>query len=182
MENQDVILHKFKEGSIQRLICLYKDGIDTDICLDKIDDDLFEMYCNGVPRDILQNCRDDIYAGYREHIEMYGILHIFERMHDIPRIKEKLGFVYALLSTDGLVKIGRALNPKARIRGISTHTGRTFVQAYISPPVDDYKKLERTLHQTFAGCRKMGEWFDISIDTVVSEIKTLIPQAQLSLK
>ena len=105
-------------------------------------------------------------------------------MMNIPvpadRTKEQTGHVYALLSTDGLVKIGRTKNPKPRIRAISTHTGRDFVRVYVSPPTIAYAGLERSLHEMFAADRIRGEWFRVGIDDVIDAIgKTLIPEAQL---
>jgi hypothetical protein len=72
------------------------------------------------------------------------------------------GFVYFLADDEaGLVKIGRTKsNPKyriARLQGQSPHPLR-LLYYYDTPNME---VEEAVLHDTFAHCRRHGEWFDL---------------------
>lgn len=86
----------------------------------------------------------------------------------------KKGYVYFIRSGDGLLKIGRTSNVEQRFQTIKTScpTGAELV-GYIQ--TNDQLGLEKKLHDTFADCRKNGEWFDLDtselLDTYLSFMK-----------
>ncbi len=74
--------------------------------------------------------------------------------------------------TDGAnVKIGRSVNPLARLRGLNT--GRvepvTLVAAF-DVRRRDAATIEAGLHRTFRRQRISGEWFRVGADVAISEI------------
>ena len=75
--------------------------------------------------------------------------------------KVKPGYVYLLLAKNGLVKIGRSVNPRSRIDGIIS-TAPTHVGLYHLIQTHDMFGLERHLHLRFEESRHHGEWFRIS--------------------
>jgi hypothetical protein len=59
--------------------------------------------------------------------------------------------------TNGLTKIGRAVNPEAREKTLQAEDPR-LEMIFSSDGIGHY---ERKLHQVFADFRKRGEWFDL---------------------
>ena len=72
-----------------------------------------------------------------------------------PRCKS---YVYFALSA-GMVKIGISSNPKKRLESLSTGSAAPI---RIIKKIDGDARLERELHNRFAGLRSHGEWFFFS--------------------
>jgi len=83
----------------------------------------------------------------------------------------KLGYVYAVDFGQGLVKIGRALKPEARIRALETQSGRAALNYWFSPLIEDYEKIELQAHKELKEFRRTGEWFSINLFKAISTIE-----------
>lgn len=77
---------------------------------------------------------------------------------------DKRGFVYVIshpLFTD-YVKIGRAFDPDARLRGYQTGCPLRQYALYGQTYFEDCYFAEREIHERLAYCRAEGEWFHIT--------------------
>lgn len=88
-----------------------------------------------------------------EHIEFYRSVSRFRGC------KSDAGYIYALhLPESGAVKIGRTIDPAARIKTYQTAHPRplrfTVIIASLAPIED-----ERQIHERFHALRLQGEWF-----------------------
>ncbi len=81
-----------------------------------------------------------------------------------PRVKTYL----AKNSTNGLIKIGKSINPISRIKQLETGSGAKLIVLAV---IDD--DIESKLHRQFEKFRKHGEWFfdDGSLSKFISELK-----------
>lgn len=91
-----------------------------------------------------------------------------------PRAPKDKGFVYGLLLSSGLVKIGRSGIPRRRIAafaGVVRRYGQTDVRAVgLSHPSANYKEIEAQLHQSFADRHANGELYRCSLSEVAKVI------------
>lgn len=87
-----------------------------------------------------------------------------------PNQKPRHGFVY-LLHSNGVYKIGKALNLEARVLQISPVMPHPLELIH-SIESDDYDQLELKLHNMFGHARLNGEWFNLS-PTDVEYIRSL---------
>lgn len=71
------------------------------------------------------------------------------------------GYVYLIAEQHGLVKIGKATDPDARLESLQAVIPYPLVLLLTIPAVD-FHRLERELHQRFASLRVRGEWFRLS--------------------
>lgn len=75
-------------------------------------------------------------------------------------------------STDGPVKIGFSANPDRRLKQLQTgHSGALTVQYKHEVLAENVKALERIIHRTLAHKRSRGEWFTISTEDAILEVK-----------
>ena len=82
--------------------------------------------------------------------------------------------VYILQRPDGLVKIGRSINPVRRIRSLETQGGFSAEKTWVSQPVDDAGFVERTVHGLLSDKRGIGEWFDCEFNDAVSSAESTV--------
>ncbi len=75
--------------------------------------------------------------------------------------------VYVIERTDGLVKIGRSINPNQRIKSLERQGGFRSSRAWISIPGTFDAKAEIRAHHVLDGHRAIGEWFDVDFDQAV---------------
>lgn len=74
----------------------------------------------------------------------------------------------------GFVKIGYSNNPQKRLKSLQTSSANklTLIEA-----IEGNKKLEETLHTTFAEHRVRGEWFSLpSIDSAIRTAAHMAPR------
>lgn len=74
----------------------------------------------------------------------------------------KFGYVYVARAENGLHKIGRSKNPEDRVRGFAGAIMPFIIELVHTIPSNDYVQAEKLLHQRYAHCRRVGEWFDLS--------------------
>lgn len=83
------------------------------------------------------------------------------------------GHVYIIRSDEGPVKIGISIHPEKRIRSIGLASGRSIVQAFVSPEIPNPQQIEVLLFERFAAKRMVGEWFSIDFDEAVNEANNI---------
>ena len=86
------------------------------------------------------------------------------------------GFVYAIESRDGLVKIGRSKNPNRRVRSIQTISGNSSSAFNIFGEFQNCHLVESDLHEKFRLSNVDGEWFRVSIDEVADAVRVINPK------
>lgn len=81
-----------------------------------------------------------------------------------------MGFVYLICDSghDNMFKIGVTKQPiEKRIKQLQTGNGsEIFLTSYYETRYPFY--LERMLHQKFCSDKKIGEWFELDFESVVS--------------
>lgn len=82
-----------------------------------------------------------------------------------------IGFVYFIRGC-GLIKIGRAMDPLRRLKGLQLGSPATLSLACAVPGGGD---LEKTLHHFFGVERRHGEWFEASdrLETYVARCRKM---------
>lgn len=70
------------------------------------------------------------------------------------------GYVYLIEAPGGLYKIGRSVNPLARLSQIAPRAAGLKLVSYIATA--DSVWLERYMHEAFSHRRVRGEWFNLS--------------------
>lgn len=84
-----------------------------------------------------------------------------------PNLKEennKPGYVYAMKRSDGMVKIGAAVNPKNRLSQIKQRTHDKDIELLATMEVEDMGATELALHEQFNKYNHQGEWFNFPTD------------------
>ncbi len=76
--------------------------------------------------------------------------------------EQKTAFLYLMRHSNGLTKIGKSVNPRAREKTLQAEDPRLRLIF----KAKDCGHLERELHDRFSSLRKRGEWFDLSEDQV----------------
>lgn len=82
----------------------------------------------------------------------------------------KSGYVYLLEAENGLYKIGRSKHPNFHIAEITKAVAPFSIKAIHSAFYSDCHQAEKDFHKKYKGRRKMGEWFELSVE----EIKEII--------
>lgn len=83
------------------------------------------------------------------------------------------GYCYALLNKhNGLVKIGKSINPEERLRVLLSQGGITQYMFFTSNKITSPLRLESIAHFHFRESRVIGEWFSASYDSIVDFIKS----------
>ncbi len=85
----------------------------------------------------------------------------------------EFGYVYIIENEHLRVKIGKTISLDKRIRTIETQSGNKINRVYTSPKCSNYSNIEASMHKIFSSKRLIGEWFDITFDEAVSELKKL---------
>jgi len=94
------------------------------------------------------------------------------------RSSSNIDYIYLMSHTNGLTKIGKSVDPRARERTLQAEDPRLEMIFY-HPSWDG---LERKLHSIFADLRIRGEWFkleDRHIDWIMFFVKAINPQHEI---
>lgn len=83
--------------------------------------------------------------------------------------------IYLISSDNGYVKIGIAKYPEKRLKQLQTGNANKLKIEYIAE-IEHNKTLliEKMIHKNLRTYKKHGEWFDVSIDIAILEIKFAI--------
>ncbi|WP_370191804.1 GIY-YIG nuclease family protein [Bradyrhizobium elkanii] len=92
---------------------------------------------------------------------------------DVP---EDGHFVY-VIQEDGATlacKVGVSADPRERLIQLQCATWRRLVlaAAFLAADSNEARYLERAVHQAFAGLHLTGEWFSVTAERAVSEIRS----------
>lgn len=89
-------------------------------------------------------------------------------------MQDNQGYVYILYNPESsLVKIGKTKFPYKRFSTLSNQNGSKF-KYYITEPMFIEGIVEKVLHNKFATKRKCGEWFSVTFDEAVEELKNIL--------
>lgn len=90
--------------------------------------------------------------------------------------KPEFAVVYAMLVSNGTVKIGYSGNITERVKAIKSEFKLNVLQVYTtnSFSVDDAKTLEEQLKTKYSAYCMGGEFFDICFDDVCKDLKAMI--------
>lgn len=80
------------------------------------------------------------------------------------------GYVY-IVSIGDKTKIGKSINPFERVCAVLRNSGHKSGRYFVSPECVNYSTVERELHAVFSDKRINGEWFQVSFEDAVMELK-----------
>lgn len=114
----------------------------------------------------------DVYQKGRQDAEDAMFARSLEQARQAERVEADRGRkVYFIASEGGPIKIGIAINPENRLRGLQTsHPSRLSILATCEGGSDQ----ERAYHLQFADRRLSGEWFE-RCPEILAEIARLTP-------
>ena len=94
---------------------------------------------------------------------------------DRAEATEKRGFVYVITNPawPDSVKVGRAFDPEARLRGYQTSCPDRDYELYAAVYFEDCHWAEKEMHARLLPCGHGGEWFNISPFLARHEINKL---------
>jgi predicted GIY-YIG superfamily endonuclease len=165
-------IESFSSGIIAYAEQQISKGFEPWWMIDMIDEWMGAFYDQGVNKDVVCKHRDNLYVAFEDLLLSHGLsLEINKMVNNRPK-QESTGYVYLIKNEKGLVKIGRSINPQARITCISTQSGETYTEVYISKKIKYYNKAEVALHKKFAPKRVVGEWFDIDMAEAIEFIES----------
>ena len=83
-----------------------------------------------------------------------------------------MAYVYVIGSTEKPYKIGITGNLEQRLKNLQTGHPYELKIHYIEEiPESQVKLIEQKIHKTIKHKQTHGEWFDISLDDAISEVK-----------
>lgn len=94
---------------------------------------------------------------------------MYEKNESGPSLKNK--YLYVLEFTNKTVKIGITKEKEKRMKAICSASGMNIVRGYFTEKIDNVQKLETELHRHFRYARLNGEFFAISFEEAVEEVK-----------
>ena len=101
------------------------------------------------------------------------------KLQDLDRARSSGKYVYVLTNDayPGLCKIGKAVNPEGRMKGVnSAGTVSEWVLRYALPVTDDYK-VENLVHRHFQEFRRDSdqghsrEFFEVDFETAIKAVR-----------
>ena len=85
-----------------------------------------------------------------------------------------MGHVYVVEDENNRVKIGRSINPEARISSIKTGAGVKLKRTFITIDLENYGKIETEALRMFRHKDNIGEWVSGGYDEVVSFVLSVV--------
>lgn len=93
----------------------------------------------------------------------------------VKNIEHPLGYVYVVENPETCkCKIGQSINPAKRTRAVQTQAGIISGRTYISTPVSNPHKCEKSAHKMLSEFLYSGEWFSCSFDKAVEVVEQSI--------
>jgi hypothetical protein len=87
-----------------------------------------------------------------------------------PRRRLSGSFIYIIRGDHGLIKIGISSNPTARLAQLRAASAVPLAIAYVGALRCNGYAVEAAAHETLAGYRQNGEWFNCPVDMAVAAI------------
>jgi Meiotically up-regulated gene 113 len=131
-----------------------------------------------ITQEIIDSIRFDIGCAWKHGDRSSALKLVNARLRDLasvvsralygrfPRKRTVKCHVYLIRSSDGLYKIGRAINPEDRLKMLQTSTGLALRLEYSRDLRSKGKPTERHLHSTYLSKRVRGEWFALDASDV----------------
>lgn len=70
------------------------------------------------------------------------------------------------------MKVGHSRNPEKRLKQLQTgHSDKLVLWCKEAVVLESARKAEQTIHSQIGYRRKVGEWFSISVEDAVLEVK-----------
>lgn len=86
--------------------------------------------------------------------------------------EKSLTSIYVIGPAEGPFKIGYSANPNARLSSLQTgRTDKLILHYSEETETDKAKVIEKLIHQTIAHKRIRGEWFDVTLDEAIGEVR-----------
>jgi hypothetical protein len=83
-----------------------------------------------------------------------------------------MNFIYVIGGTEKPYKIGITNNPGRRLKNLQTgHPSKLRIHHVEPIPDDQVRLIEQTIHKTINHKRLQGEWFDITLEDAIAEVK-----------
>jgi predicted GIY-YIG superfamily endonuclease len=83
-----------------------------------------------------------------------------------------MAYVYVIGGTEKPYKIGITNNPERRLKNLQTgHPFELKIHYKEEIPESQVRLIEQTIHKTIKYKQTHGEWFDISLEEAISEVK-----------
>lgn len=83
-----------------------------------------------------------------------------------------MAYVYVIGGTEKPYKIGITNNPERRLKNLQTgHPFELKIHHIEQIPESQVRLIEQTIHKTIKHKQTHGEWFDISLEDAISEVK-----------
>jgi len=82
-------------------------------------------------------------------------------------------FIYVIAAHDqGPVKLGISAKPERRINELQTgHANRLHIYHTEPVPIEKARLFERLLHKSLNHLRTHGEWFDLTTEQAIADIR-----------
>lgn len=86
-----------------------------------------------------------------------------------------MSYIYIIGTNQPPYKIGITINPEQRLRSLQTGFPYPLKILYLEKClINEYKQLEKEIHNTLSYKRTKGEWFNLDLDQAIHEIKFVI--------
>ena len=83
-----------------------------------------------------------------------------------------MNYIYVIGGTEKPYKIGITNNLKRRLKDIQTgHPFKLHVHYSEEIPMEQVRLIEQNIHNTIRHKKTHGEWFDISLEDAIAEVK-----------
>lgn len=83
-----------------------------------------------------------------------------------------MNYIYVIGGTEKPYKIGITNNPERRLKNLQTgHPYELKIHYKEEIPESQVRLIEQTIHKTIKHKQTKGEWFDISLEDAIAEVK-----------
>lgn len=84
------------------------------------------------------------------------------------------GYLYVIEEENGLVKIGRSVNPKRRMPCVASGIPQKTLRTHISQKHNGHYYAESTVKEMFSSRKIKGEWFALSFEDAVIAVDKVV--------
>lgn len=82
--------------------------------------------------------------------------------------------VYVIQASNGLVKIGRSMQPEQRAKALAGASGHSMEICFLTEVRDDSSYVETAAHALLADCRRGGEWFEVHPSVAAAAVREAV--------
>lgn len=116
---------------------------------------------------------DGVMTSKNYYAHMVGAIELLKNkmFENKSGVSLKNKYLYVLEFTNGTVKIGITKEKERRMKAISSASGMDITRNFFTEKIDNVQDLETELHRYFKNKRLNGEFFDVSFEEAVEEVK-----------